>query len=205
MIMTVGQAVVRFLDNQYVSIDNKETKFVDGVFTIFGHGFVLGLGQALEENPGSLKVYQGRNEQGMAHTATAFAKQNNRLKIIACASSIGPGAANMVTAAATATVNNIPLLLFPSDTYANRQPDPVLQQFEQEDSLAITTTDAFKPVCRYWDRVNRPEQLMTALIQAMRVLTEPGITGAVCVALPQDVQGESFDLLRSFSEREYTE
>lgn len=198
MIMTVGQAVVRFLDNQYVSIDNKETKFVDGVFTIFGHGFVLGLGQALEENPGSLKVYQGRNEQGMAHTATAFAKQNNRLKIIACASSIGPGAANMVTAAATATVNNIPLLLFPSDTYANRQPDPVLQQFEQEDSLAITTTDAFKPVCRYWDRVNRPEQLMTALIQAMRVLTEPGITGAVCVALPQDVQGESFDFPEEF-------
>lgn len=201
MKMTVGQALVRFLDQQYISLDKNESKFVDGVFTIFGHGFVLGLGQALEENARGLKVYQGRNEQGMAHVATAFAKQHNRLKIIACASSVGPGAANMVTAAATATVNNIPLLLLPSDTYANRQPDPVLQQFEQEDSLAITTTDAFKPVCRYWDRVNRPEQLMSALINAMRVLTTPGQTGAVCVALPQDVQGESYDFPDYFFEK----
>ena len=201
MKMTVGQALVRFLDQQYVSMDREESKFVDGIFTIFGHGFVLGLGQALEENAGKLKVYQGRNEQGMAHVATAFAKQHNRKKIIACASSIGPGAANMVTAAATATVNNIPLLLLPSDTYATRQPDPVLQQFEQEDSMAITTTDAFRPVCRYWDRVNRPEQLMSALINAMRVLTTPGQTGAVCVALPQDVQGESYDFPEYFFEK----
>ncbi len=190
--MTVGQAIIKFLDNQYVSLDGKESKFVDGIFTIFGHGFVLGLGQALDENPGNLKVYQGRNEQGMAHVATAFAKQKNRLQIIACAASIGPGSANMVTAAATATVNNIPLLLFPSDTYASRQPDPVLQQFEQEYSLSVTTTDSFKPVSRYWDRVSRPEQLMSALINAMRVLTDPSQTGAVTIALPQDVQGESF-------------
>ena len=130
-LMTTAQALVKFLDNQYVSFDGTENKFVDGIFTVFGHGIVVGLGQALDENPGNLKVYQGKNEQGMAHAATAFAKQNNRRKIIACASSIGPGAANMVTAAATATVNNIPLLLFPADTFATRQPDPVLQQFEQ--------------------------------------------------------------------------
>ncbi len=198
MLMTVGQAVVKFLDNQYVSFDGVENKFVDGFFTIFGHGFVLGIGEALSSDPGGLKVYQGRNEQGMAHVATGFAKQNNRRRIIACASSIGPGSANMVTAAATATVNNIPLLLFPSDTYSNRQPDPVLQQFEQEDSLSITTTDAFRPVCRYWDRVSRPEQLMSALLQAMRVLTEPSVTGAVCIAIPQDVQGESFDYPEEF-------
>lgn len=201
MKMTVGQALVKFLDNQYVSLDGVENKFVDGIFTIFGHGFVLGTGQALAQNAGGLKVYQGRNEQGMAHVATAFAKQHDRLKIIACASSIGPGAANMVTAAATATVNNIPLLLLPSDTYANRQPDPVLQQFEQEYSLSITTTDAFRPVCRYWDRVNRPEQLMTALLQAMRVLTDPAQTGAVCIAMPQDVQGEAYDYPEYFFEK----
>ncbi|MBR0600561.1 3D-(3,5/4)-trihydroxycyclohexane-1,2-dione acylhydrolase (decyclizing) [Sinanaerobacter chloroacetimidivorans] len=191
--MTMAQALVKFLDNQYVSFDGVETKFVEGIFTIFGHGIVLGLGQALDEDPGQLKVLQGRNEQGMAHVATAFGKQNNRRKIIACASSIGPGAANMVTAAATATVNNLPLLLLPGDTFATRQPDPVLQQIEQPFSMTITTNDAFKPVCKYWDRVSRPEQLMSAMINAMRVLTDPAETGAVCVAIPQDVQGESFD------------
>lgn len=191
--MTMGQALVKFLDQQYVSVDGQEYKFVEGVFTIFGHGIVCGLGQALDENPGQLKVFQGRNEQGMAHVAAGFAKQNNRRKIIACASSIGPGAANMVTAAATATVNNIPLLLLPGDTFATRQPDPVLQQIEQPTSMTITTNDAFKPVTKYWDRVSRPEQLMSAMINAMRVLTDPGETGAVCIALPQDVQGESYD------------
>ena len=125
--MTVGQAIVKFLDNQYVLQDDKKVKFVEGIFTIFGHGNVLGLGEALYEDSGALKVFQGRNEQGMAHVATGYAKQNNRKKIIACTSSVGPGAANMVTAAATATVNNIPLLLFPGDTFATRQPDPVLQ------------------------------------------------------------------------------
>lgn len=192
-IMTTAQALVKFLDNQYVSFDGVENKFVDGIFTIFGHGIVVGLGQALDENSGSLRVYQGKNEQGMAHAATAYAKQNNRRKIIACSSSIGPGAANMVTAAATATVNNIPLLLFPADTFSTRQPDPVLQQFEQPYSLAVTTNDAYKPVCRYWDRIARPEHLMSAMINAMRVLTDPSCTGAVCISLCQDVEGESYD------------
>ena len=191
--MTVGQAIVKFLDNQYIELDGEVTKFVDGVFTIFGHGIVVGLGQALDENPGSLRVYQGRNEQGMAHVAAGFARQNNRRKIIACASSIGPGAANMVTAAACATVNRIPLLLFPGDTFAVRQPDPVLQQLEQEYCPSVTTNDAFRPVCKFWDRITRPEQLMSTLAQAMRVLSDPAETGAVCVALSQDVEGESYD------------
>lgn len=192
-IMTMGQALVKFLDNQYVSFNGEETKFVEGIFAVFGHGIVCGLGQALDENPGSLKVYQGKNEQGMAHAATSFAKQNNRRKIIACSSSIGPGAANMITAAATATVNNIPLLLFPADTFASRQPDPVLQQFEQPDSLSITTNDSYRPVCRYWDRITRPEHIMTAMISAMRVLTDVSQTGAVCISISQDVEGESYD------------
>ena len=200
-IMTMGQALVKFLDNQYVSFDGKETKFVDGIFTVFGHGIVCGLGQALDENPGQLKVYQGKNEQGMAHVAASFAKQNNRRKIIACSSSIGPGAANMITAAATATVNNIPLLLFPADTFACRQPDPVLQQFEQPYSLSVTTNDAYKPVCRYWDRIIRPEQLMSAMTNAMRVLTDTANTGAVCIALCQDVEGESYDYPDYFFEK----
>jgi 3D-(3,5/4)-trihydroxycyclohexane-1,2-dione acylhydrolase (decyclizing) len=190
--MTVGQALVKFLDNQYVSLDGRQEKFVDGIFTIFGHGIVCGLGQALDENPQGLKVYQGRNEQGMAHVAAGFAKQSNRRRIIACASSIGPGAANMVTAVADATANNIPLLVFTGDTYATRQPDPVLQQIEQFHDASITTSDAFRPVSRYFDRVYRPEQLMTALLNAMRTLTDPGLTGGVCISLPQDVQGETF-------------
>ncbi len=191
--MTVAQAIVKFLDNQYVVMDGKETKFVEGFFTIFGHGIAVGLGEALDTNPGELRVLQGRNEQGMCHVATAFAKQSNRKKIIPCASSVGPGAANMVTACATATVNNIPLLVFPADTFASRQPDPVLQQLEQSNSLATTTNDAFKPVCKYWDRITRPEMIMTALINAMRVLTDPAETGACCIALCQDVEGESYD------------
>lgn len=199
--MTMAQALVKFLDNQYISFDGVETKFVEGVFTVFGHGIVVGLGQALDEDRGSLKVFQGKNEQGMAHCATAYAKQNNRRKIIACSSSIGPGSANMVTAAATATVNHIPLLLLPADTFSTRQPDPVLQQFEQPGSLSITTNDAFKPVCRYWDRVSRPEQLMTAMINAMRALTDVGNMGAVCVSVPQDVEGESYDYPDSFFEK----
>lgn len=196
--LTVAQALVLFLDNQYVEFDGVETKFVDGIFTIFGHGIVCGLGQAMDEAPGSLKLYQGRNEQGMAHAAAAFAKQNNRRKIIACASSIGPGAANMVTAAADATVNHIPLLLLPGDVFATRQPDPVLQQIEQPSALSVTTNDAFRPVCRFWDRITRPEGLMTAMIHAMRVLTDPAQTGAVCIALCQDVEGESFDYPEAF-------
>lgn len=196
--MTTAQAIVRFLDNQYVSMDGVETKFVEGFFTIFGHGIAVGLGEALDTNPGQLRVMQGRNEQGMCHAAIAFAKQSGRRKIIACASSVGPGAANMVTACATATVNNIPLLVFPADTFASRQPDPVLQQLEVSSSLAVSTNDAFRPVCKYWDRITRPEQVMTALINAMRVLTDPAETGACCIALPQDVEGESYDFPEYF-------
>ena len=196
--LTTAQAIVKFLDQQYVSRDGEETKFVEAFFTLFGHGIAVGLGEALDTNPGSIKVMQGRNEQGMCHCAIAYAKQHDRKKIIPCASSIGPGAANMVTACGTATVNNIPLLVFPSDTYASRQPDPVLQQIEISSSLALTTNDAFKPVCKYWDRIQRPEQLMSALINAMRVLTDPAETGAVAIALPQDVEGEAYDYPESF-------
>ncbi|THA10741.1 3D-(3,5/4)-trihydroxycyclohexane-1,2-dione acylhydrolase (decyclizing) [Rodentibacter pneumotropicus] len=191
--LTVAQALVKFLDNQYVEFDGKVTKFVEGVFGIFGHGNVLGIGQALEQDSGELIVRQGRNEQGMAHVATGFAKQNLRKKIYACTSSVGPGAANMITAAAVATANRIPLLLLPGDVFATRQPDPVLQQIEQPYDLSISTNDAFKAVSKYWDRVNRPEQLMTACINAMRVLTDPAEAGAVTIALPQDVQSEAYD------------
>lgn len=196
--MTTAQAIVKFLDNQYVVMDGKETKFVEGFFTIFGHGIAVGLGEALDTNPGGIKVMQGRNEQGMCHAAIAYAKQSGRKKIIPCASSVGPGAANMVTACATATVNNIPLLVFPADTFASRQPDPVLQQLEQSNSLATTTNDAFRPVCKYWDRITRPEMIMTALINAMRVLTDPAETGACCIGLCQDVEGESYDFPEYF-------
>ncbi|WP_434700875.1 3D-(3,5/4)-trihydroxycyclohexane-1,2-dione acylhydrolase (decyclizing) [Pseudomonas sp. D1-36] len=191
--LTMAQALVKFLDNQYVEVDGVQSKFVAGVFTIFGHGNVLGLGQALEQDSGDLVVHQGRNEQGMAHAAIGFAKQHLRRRIYACTSSVGPGAANMLTAAATATANRIPLLLLPGDVYASRQPDPVLQQIEQFHDLSISTNDAFKAVSKYWDRINRPEQLMTAAIQAMRVLTDPAETGAVTLALPQDVQAEAYD------------
>lgn len=196
--MTTAQALVRFLDNQYVSFDGQENRFVDGIFTIFGHGIVCGLGEALDSDRGGLRVYQGKNEQGMAHAAMAYAKQNNRRRILACSSSIGPGAANMITAAATATVNHVPLLLFPADAFSTRQPDPVLQQFEQVNSLSVTTNDAYRPVCRYWDRIARPEQLMSAMTNAMRVLTDTAETGAVCISLPQDVGGESYDFPEEF-------
>ncbi len=191
--LTTAQAIVKFLDKQYVELNGKEEKFVKGFFIIPGHGNVLGLGQALEESPGDLVVHQGRNEQGMAHAAIGFAKQKHRRQIYACTSSIGPGAANMVTAAGTASANRIPVLFFPGDTYASRQPDPVLQQVEHFHDLNITTNDAFKGVCRFWDRINRPEQAMTSLINAMRVLTDPAETGAVAIALPQDVEGEAYD------------
>jgi 3D-(3,5/4)-trihydroxycyclohexane-1,2-dione acylhydrolase (decyclizing) len=201
MKMTVAQALIRFLNNQYVSFDGKEERFVKGVFNIFGHGNVLGIGQALEEDPGELLIIQGKNEQAMTHAATAFAKQKMRRQIFACTSSVGPGAANMLTAAATATANRIPVLLLPGDTFATRQPDPVLQQIEQFDDASITTNDAFKAVSKYWDRVNRPEQLMSAMINAMRVLTDPENTGAVTIALPQDVQGEVYDYPDYFLEK----
>jgi 3D-(3,5/4)-trihydroxycyclohexane-1,2-dione acylhydrolase (decyclizing) len=199
--LTTAQALVKFLNAQYVEFDGKQERFVKGIFTIFGHGNVLGLGQALEENPGELEVYQGRNEQGMANAAMAFAKQKHRKQIMACTSSVGPGAANMVTSAATATANNIPVLLLPGDVFASRQPDPVLQQIEQTHNLSISTNDAFRAVSKYWDRVNRPEQLMSALLNAMRVLTNPADTGAVTIALPQDVQGEAWDYPERFFDK----
>ena len=196
--LTMAQALVRFLENQYISYDGKEHPFVEGVIMLPGHGNVLGLGQALGQEAKRLKVWQGKNEQGMAHTAVAFAKQCKRKKIIAVTASVGPGSANMVTAAATATANNIPVLILPGDVYACRQPDPVLQQIEQTHDLSISTNDAFRAVCRYWDRIVRPEQLMSAMISAFRVLTDPADTGAVCIAMPQDVEGEAYDYPVSF-------
>ena len=196
--LTMAQALVRFLENQYIAYDGIEHPFVEGVIMLPGHGNVVGLGQALAQEAHRMQVWQGKNEQGMAHTAVAFAKQCKRKKIIAVTSSVGPGAANMVTAAATATANNIPVLILPGDVYACRQPDPVLQQVEQTYDLSLSTNDAFRPVCRYWDRVVRPEQLMSAMLSAMRVLTDPANTGAVCVAMPQDVEGEAYDYPESF-------
>ncbi len=199
--LTMAQALVRFLENQYIRYDGTEHPFVEGVFMLPGHGNVLGMGQALRQEAKRMKIYQGKNEQGMAHTAVAFAKQCKRKKIMAVTSSVGPGAANMVTAAATATANNIPVLILPGDVYACRQPDPVLQQIEQTHDLSISTNDAFRPVCRYWDRITRPEQIMSAMLSAMRVLTDPANTGAVCIALPQDVEGMAYDYPVSFFQK----
>ncbi|KIL41280.1 3D-(3,5/4)-trihydroxycyclohexane-1,2-dione hydrolase [Gordoniibacillus kamchatkensis] len=196
--LTMAQALLKFLDQQYICVDGVETKFVRGVFGIFGHGNVTGLGEALERSAGSLVYLQGKNEQGMVHAATAFAKQKNRKQIFACTTSIGPGALNMVTAAATATVNRIPVLLLPGDNFASRQPDPVLQQLEVPGDYTVSATDPFKPVSKYWDRIVRPEQLMSAALQAMRVLTDPAETGAVTLALPQDVQAEAYDYPEEF-------
>lgn len=196
--LTMSQALLKFLDNQYIELDGQENKFVKGIFGIFGHGNVTGIGEALEYFPTDLTYIQGHNEQGMVHTATAYAKQKNRLEIFACTSSIGPGALNMVTAAATATINRIPVLLLPGDIFACRQPDPVLQQMEIPSDYTVTANDCFKPVSKYWDRITRPEQLMTALLNAFRVLTDPIDTGAVTLCLPQDVQAESYDYPVSF-------
>lgn len=194
----MAQALVRFMENQMLAVDAETHPFFRGVYMIPGHGNVVGLGQALTEQAKRLEVLQGKNEQGMAQAAVAFAKQMKRKQIFAVTSSVGPGAANMVTAAATATANNIPVLLLPGDVYACRQPDPVLQQIEQPHDLSLSTNDAFRPVCRYWDRIVRPAQLMSAMLNAMRVLTDPADTGAVCIALPQDVQGEAYDYPESF-------
>ncbi|MGC5777071.1 3D-(3,5/4)-trihydroxycyclohexane-1,2-dione acylhydrolase (decyclizing) [Paenibacillus pabuli] len=199
--LTMAQALLRYLDQQYISVDGVETKFVKGVIGIFGHGNVTGIGEALERSPGSLTYMQGKNEQGMVHTAAAYAKQKNRRQIYACTTSIGPGALNMITAAATATVNRIPVLLLPGDNFATREPDPVLQQLEVSGDYTISATDPFKAVSKYWDRIMRPEQLMIAATQAMRVLTDPAETGAVTLALPQDVQAEAYDYPESFFAR----
>ena len=191
--LTMAQAIVEFLKKQYVGRDGEERAFFAGMFGIFGHGIVAGIGQALQQNAASFRYYQARNEQAMVHTATAFAKMNNRLRTFACTSSIGPGATNMVTGAATATVNRLPVLLLPGDIFATRLVAPVLQQLESPLSQDISVNDCFKPVSRYWDRINRPEQIITSLPEAMRVLTSPAATGAVTLALPQDVQAEAFN------------
>ncbi len=196
--LTASQALVRFLENQYVSyidMDGREVehKFVKGIFMLPGHGNVVGFCNGVEQELKDMVVYQGKNEQGMALAAVGFAKQSRRKQIFACTSSVGPGACNMVTAAATATANNIPVLILPGDIYASRQPDPVLQQMEQPQNLSISAHDAFQAVTKYWGRINRPEQVMTDMISAMRVLTDTANTGAVAVSLPQDVQAEAYD------------
>jgi 3D-(3,5/4)-trihydroxycyclohexane-1,2-dione acylhydrolase (decyclizing) len=196
--LTMAQAVVRFLANQRVRRDGVEQAFFAGMWGIFGHGNVAGLGQALEELSDELRYYRPQNEQGMVHAAIAYAKMKNRLQTFACTSSIGPGATNMITGAATATVNRLPVLLLPGDVFASRRPDPVLQQLEHPLSLDVSVNDAFRPVSRFWDRIERPEQLLASLPEAMRVLTDQAETGAVTVCLPQDVQTEAYDYPAAF-------
>jgi 3D-(3,5/4)-trihydroxycyclohexane-1,2-dione acylhydrolase (decyclizing) len=195
--LTVAQAIVAFLQAQYSSRDSQEHRFIEGCFGIFGHGNVAGIGQALEQNPG-LRYYLCRNEQAMVHTAAAFAKTSFRLRTLACTTSIGPGATNMLTGAAAATINRVPVLLLPGDIFARRNVAPVLQQLESPSTQDISVNDCFKPVSRYWDRIQRPEQLLTSLPEAMRVLTSPADTGAVTLSLPQDVQAEAFDFPEEF-------
>lgn len=190
--LTVSQATIEYLKNQYVERDGVQNRFFAGCLGIFGHGNVAGIGQALHQNP-DFPFYVARNEQGMVHTAAAFAKVKNRLQTFVCTSSIGPGATNMITGAAAATINRIPVLLIPGDIFATRQVAPVLQQLESNLSQDISVNDCFKPVSKYWDRINRPEQLITALPEVMRVLTSPAETGAVTLSIPQDVQAEAYD------------
>ncbi|MEX0660591.1 MAG: 3D-(3,5/4)-trihydroxycyclohexane-1,2-dione acylhydrolase (decyclizing) [Balneolaceae bacterium] len=188
--LTVSQAIIKFLNNQYVQRDDKEFQFIKGVWGIFGHGNVAGISQALHQNL-DMPYYLARNEQAMTHTAIAYSKARFRLQTFACTASVGPGSTNMITGAATATINRIPLLLLPSDTFARRNVAPVLQQLEYPLSQDVTVNDAFKPVSKYWDRINRPDQLPWAMLEAMRVLTSPNETGAVTICLPQDVQTEA--------------
>ena len=195
--LTVAQAIVAFLQAQFSSRDSHEHRFIEGCFGIFGHGNVAGMGQALEQNPG-VRYYLCRNEQAMVHTAAAFAKTSFRLCTLACTTSIGPGATNMLTGAAAATINRVPVLLLPGDIFARRKVAPVLQQLESPSTQDISVNDCFKPVSRYWDRIQRPEQLLTSLPEAMRVLTSPADTGAVTLSLPQDVQAEAFDFPEEF-------
>ncbi|MDQ3539047.1 MAG: 3D-(3,5/4)-trihydroxycyclohexane-1,2-dione acylhydrolase (decyclizing) [Chloroflexota bacterium] len=191
--LTTAQALVRFLAAQFTTRDGIEQRFVPGVFGIFGHGNVTGIGQALEEYGNDLPFYRPQNEQAMVHTAAAYAKMTNRLQTFACTTSVGPGATNMLTGAALATVNRLPVLLLPGDIFANRIPHPVLQQLESPYTQDMSVNDAFRPLSRFWDRISRPEQLMSSLPEAMRVLADPAETGAVTIALPEDVQAEAYD------------
>lgn len=197
MRLTMAQAIIGFLKQQYVERDGVELPFFAGCFGIFGHGCVAGIGQALQQNP-DFRYYQIRNEQAMVHAASGYAKMKNRMQTFACVSSIGPGATNMVTGAAGATINHLPVLLMPGDIFARRNVAPVLQQLESGQSQDISVNDCFKPVSRYWDRINRPDQILCALPEAMRVLTSPADTGAVTLALPQDVQAEAYDYPEEF-------
>ena len=190
--LTTAQAIIAFLKQQYSSRDGVERAFFGGCFGIFGHGNVAGIGQALQQNP-DFPYWLCRNEQAMVHTAAAYAKMSNRLRTLACTSSIGPGATNMITGAAAATINRVPVLLLPGDIFARRNVAPVLQQLESPATQDVSVNDCFKPVSRYWDRIYRPEQIVSALPEVMRVLTSPADTGAVVLALPQDVQAEAFD------------
>src|SRR5579862_73833 len=191
--LTMGQAVVEYLQAQYSERDGEQRRLIPAMFGIFGHGNATGLGQALMERGKALPFYQPCNEQSMVHTAIGYAKATFRRATLACASSIGPGSTNMITGAATATINRLPVLLFPADYYATRSQGPVLQQLEHPVSADVSVNDCFRPVSRYFDRITRPEQLLTALPEAMRVLTDPAETGAVTVSLPQDVQAHAYD------------
>src|SRR5438552_5303409 len=201
--LTRGQALGRCLANQYVERDGREARFIAGVWGIFGHGNVAGLGQALEElaETEDMPYYRPQNEQAQVHLAAAFARHHNRLRAYACTSSVGPGAMNMVTGAAGATINRIPVLLLPSDYFANRTPDPVLQPIEHPTERAASPNDAFRPVSRFFDRISRPEQLLGSLPEAFRVLTDPVDTGAVTISLPEDVHSEAFDWPERFFDR----
>src|SRR6516164_4914497 len=190
--LTTAQAMIRFLKRQCVERDGHTHQFFAGCFGIFGHGNLAGIGQALQQNP-DFPFYPARNEQAMVHTSAAFAKMSNRLRTMVSTSSIGPGATNMITGAAAATINRVPVLLLPGDIFARRNVAPVLQQLESSSSQDISVNDCFKPVSRYWDRIQRPEQILTALPEALRVLTSPAETGTVTLALPQDVQPLAFD------------
>ena len=200
MKLTSAQATIKFLNQQYVERDGVEHKFINGVWGIFGHGNVAGIGEALEQNR-DLKHYLPRNEQGMVHAAVAYAKQHKRLKTYACTTSIGPGATNMITAAAGATINRLPVLLLPGDIFSRRNVGPVLQQLEHTNSFDVSVNDCFKPVSVFWDRINRPEQIITSLQEAMRVLTNPEKTGAVTICLPQDVQAEAYNYPENFFQK----
>src|SRR3954447_2563768 len=196
--LTAAQALVRFLAAQHVERDGQRGRFFGGCFGIFGHGNVAGIGQALLQHPELLRYHQARNEQAMVHTAAAYARMRNRLGALVCTSSIGPGATNMVTGAALATINRLPVLLVPGDVFAGRGPDPVLQQLEVPWAGDVSVNDVFRPVSRYFDRISRPEQVISAALAAMRVLTSPAETGAVTLAFPQDVQTEAFDVPDAF-------
>src|SRR3954452_17694742 len=198
--ITVAQALVRFLAAQEVERDGARSRFFAGCLGIFGHGNVSGLGQALQQYADLLRYVPARNEQAMVHVASGYARQRNRLGTFACTSSIGPGATNMVTGAALATINRLPVLLLPGDTFANRVPHPVLQQLELPSDGTVSVNDCFRPVSRYFDRIVRPEQLVPAALEAMRVLTDQAETGAVTLALPEDVQAEAIEVPDAFLE-----